>query len=319
MRGSGDRRRLTLPPLPSYVGGMRHLTLLCTLLLTVSCRDDDEGAIPDMGMSIPGADSTAPDAGTLDGGRVDSGMPTSGLRTIAAIQDPNAANRPVVCTQQGGVDSRSGECPAVAFDDVVVTAIEGGENGRASLFVQDDRVMDGRFAGVFVFNARLEGGTPSVGDRVNVSGIAVLFFDGMQIADATVTLLAGGNAPMAPIVVMPSMLPGAPPLSGSEVTNPYEGVLVQLENVSVTNPCVESSGDRGYFEVAGSTIIGSEYDYAYNGEAPADASSPGPCNDMPRPNDMRKMGDSFQSITGVMSYTFSQFRLNPRGDADLVR
>jgi hypothetical protein len=86
----------------------------------------------------------------------------------------------------------------------------------------------------------------------------------------------------------------------------------------VTDRCVESNGDRGYFEVANTVIIGNEFDYGYNGGAPMNSSDPGPCSAMPRPNDMRQVGDTFQSITGIMDYSFSQFRLNPRSDADLV-
>lgn len=252
-----------------------------------------------------------------DGGDYSSALTT--VRRIGDLQDPAASGRPDTCTQRGAASTRTGTCPRVRLENVVITAVEGVEDGRATMWIQDPSVADGRFAGVRVFGARIEGmGAPTVGDVVNVEGIAMLFFDGLQIADASATLTAYPSAPLAPIVVSPDDLPGRVEVLGGEVRNPYEGVLVRIENVTVTNRCIESNGDRGYFEVAGTTIVGNEFDYAYNGGTPTDTSDPGPCSSRSRPGDQRADGDSFASISGIMDYSFNQFRLNPRSDADLV-
>lgn len=238
----------------------------------------------------------------------------TGVRDIVTLQDPSAAEHPSICTQRGAASTRMGTCPRVSLDNVVVTAADDVENGRVSFWVQDPSVEGGRFAGVRVFNATLEGGTTlEVGNVVSLSGIGVLYFDALQIANATVNVVEAGTEP-TPVTVMAADIPGEVTASGGEIVNPYEGVLVRVEGVDVTSACVDSSGDRGYFQVAGSVIIGGEFDYGYNGSFAADAM----CGDGTRTGDMRTVGDRFQSITGIMDYSFNQFRLNPRSDADLV-
>lgn len=245
-----------------------------------------------------------------------TGDGSGGITSISMLQDPSASGRPAICEQDGGTSARIGTCPAVQLDDVVVTAAGTvGSTGRVSFWVQDPRVTSGRFAGVRVFSAQLSGSTSlSIGDRVSVMGLAVLYYDGIQVADGTVTV-TGSGTPIAATVVQPSDIPGTPTLSNGEVVSPYEGVLVRIDDVTVTERCVDSSGDRGLWSVTGGVIIGSEFDYAYNGSYDGN----GTCTEMTRTGDSRRVGDTFRSITGVVDYTFGQLRLTPRDDNDLVR
>ena len=43
------------------------------------------------------------------------------------------------------------------------------------------------------------------------------------------------------------------------------------------------------------------------------------CAGMAVENDSRQVGDRFESMTGVVNYSFDVLRLEPRSDADLVR
>lgn len=230
---------------------------------------------------------------------------------LVDLQDPASTSRPGICDQDGGPMARSGTCPAIELQNVVITGIASNDD----LWVQDPSVTDGRFAGVKVYRPTLVG-TATIGAVVNVAGVPVLYYDLLELVDATVTVTSTG-AVISPVTVTAADIPGTVTVTNGEIVNPYEGVLVRLENASVTSACEDSSGDRGYWGVAGSVIIGNSMDYSYNGSA-ASGGTP-TCGDGMRPGDMRTVGDTFTSITGIMDYSFSQFRLNPRGDADLVR
>ncbi len=239
------------------------------------------------------------------------------LTSVVALQDPSTPGRPSICTQTGGLQTRMGTCPPVRFEGVRLTAVGApGAGNRRNLYVQDPSAMDGRFAGVRVFSANIEGGDPSVGSTGTLTGVAVLFNGGLQVADATFTVTGPGEA-IPPVVVTPQDIPGTVTLTGGEVTNPYEGVLVRVENVDVTERCIDSNGDRGLFGVTGGVIIGVAFPYAYNGRSRMGVMHT--CASMDREDDQRTVGDRFRAITGVMDYAFDTFRLTPRGDADLDR
>lgn len=239
---------------------------------------------------------------------------TEAVSGVAALQDPTSTSRPGICEQDGGPSARTGTCPPITLENVVVTAAKPTNGGRFSAYVQDPTVDDGRFAGVLVFSAALDGATElAIGDVVTVTGVPVLFYDLLELVDATIRFEQAGT-PVMPTVVQAADIPGAVTLMNGEIVNPYEGVLVRLEGVEVSQACVDSNGDRGYFEVAGSVVVGNEFSYGYNGEFAEDAM----CGDMSRSGDQRTVGDRFQSLSGVMHYSFGQYRLNPRNDADLV-
>ena len=125
---------------------------------------------------------------------------------------------------------------------------------------------------------------------------------------------------VAPVVVDAAML-----ARDSGGTNPYEGVLVRIQNVSVTQTCVEATNGRdfGNFLVTGNVFMGNSFNYDYNGDSVSTSMCDMPnidcsCAGMSRPNDMRMIGDTFSSITGVMNFSFDDLRLEPRGNDDIV-
>jgi len=111
----------------------------------------------------------------------------------------------------------------------------------------------------------------------------------------------------------------------------YEGSLVRIENVTVTNRCLESDSGRdfGGWVVTGDVQIGTAYFYDYNGrpipgavvcqDQNGDPTGDCACEARARPMDMRNDGDMFASITGIVYYSFNTFQLVPRGNDDLVR
>ena len=246
---------------------------------------------------------------------VASKNPLLTIESIATLQDPNAAGRPPICVNSGTL---MGRCPRVDLRNVVVTAARGyvSANLRA-FYVQDERVADGRYAGVkVVYSNNHTGYIPEVGHRVNVAGEAIIYFGGMQVQFSEFSRVGTDTANIAPTVVSPGTI------ARTELeTNPYEGVLVRIEDVEVLERCIDSNNrDFGNFVVTGPVFLGSAWDYTYAGRTPSTASCMTmncSCAGNSRQGDMRTLGQRFDSITGVMSYGFNEFRLEPRSAADL--
>jgi len=91
-----------------------------------------------------------------------------------------------------------------------------------------------------------------------------------------------------PEVLLPEALAAANP-----ATEPWESVLVKVENVQV----VSAPDNHGIFEVTGGVMVD---DVIYEDLAALD------------------VGCTYKSITGVVEYAFGQYVLLPRGEADLV-
>jgi predicted extracellular nuclease len=248
--------------------------------------------------------------------------PLARVTKISAVQDPQSPDRPAdMCSSAQQPAER--RCPKISLTDVMVTAVDGyvSSNLRA-MWVQDPSVSDGRFAGIKVVYGSDETGLPEVGDLVNVEGEVIDWYDGLQIQFPTISAGSGNMAP-APVVVDASMVSR----TADPKMNPYEGVLVRIENVRVIERCTEDDmyRDHGNWVVTGDVLIGTSFMYDYNGMLRPSGTQ---CDNMPngncscsvtsRPGDMRTLDDDFASITGVIDYSFDEFRLNPRGNGDLV-
>lgn len=247
--------------------------------------------------------------------------PTATITSIPMLQDPTTPDRPQICSRTGSMTV--GRCPPVLLDGVVVTASGGYVSANLrSIWVQDPTVTSGRFAGVKVVYPADEQNVPAVGDILDIEGEAIEWFRGMQVQNATFTKMGTVTSSTAPVVVPAADVAR----TAAPEMNAYEGVLVRIENVSVTERCVDSNGrDFGNWVVSGPVYLGTAFEYAYNGGfGPSTAMCEMPnvdcsCAGMSRPDDLRMNGDTFRSITGVMNYSFDEFRLEPRGDSDIVR
>jgi hypothetical protein len=76
------------------------------------------------------------------------------------------------------------------------------------------------------------------------------------------------------------------------MAEPYESVLVRVENVEVTNP------DPGFYNLEVDGVLLVEPFFMELGQ--------------------HAMGTVFTSITGPLMYSFEAFRIRPRTQADLV-
>ncbi|MEQ9496134.1 MAG: hypothetical protein RIT81_04725 [Deltaproteobacteria bacterium] len=250
-----------------------------------------------------------------------SSNPTQTITSIPELQDPSTPDRPQLCSRSGA--TTVGRCPPVRLSDVVVTASGGYVSSNLrSIWVQDTTVADGRFAGVKVVYFADDTGIPQVGDIIDIEGEAIEWFRGTQVQNATFTQKGTVTSSTAPIVVAAADVAR----TSAPETNPYEGVLVEIQNVAVTERCVDSNGrDFGNWVVDGPVFLGTAFEYTYNGGfGPSTAMCDMPnvdcsCAGMSRPDDLRMSGDNFRALRGVMNYSFDEFRMEPRGDGDIVQ
>lgn len=178
----------------------------------------------------------------------------------------------------------------VLVEDVVVTT--PWDFGGDTFWVQDP--MGGAYSGISVYMPTAGAFVPSMGDMVTLCGAYDEFFDQSQLqigGEGDVT--AAGNGPVPTPVVLETVDLGANPPAEQ-----WEGVLVRVEGVDVTAP----ADMFGQWEVS-------------------DGSGPLLLDDVFFPMAMwpnPMVGAAYASITGVLSYSFNEYKLAPRVASDFV-
>ena len=174
------------------------------------------------------------------------------------------------------------EDSAVMVAGVIVT----GVTASGHFFVEEP--AGGAWSGVYVFDpAGLAPADLAVGDELSISGTVDEYFDLTEIKDLTSVERTGQGVD----VPDPEVVDSCDIATGGSMGESYEGVLVRVENVEVTNPDL----DYGEFEVEGCLNVD---DLMYLHVA--------------------TLGEVFASITGVHNYSFENYKLEPRSAADLV-
>lgn len=228
------------------------------------------------------------------------------LTSIAQVNDPAT---PDGCSQTAA--GRSGTCHVVELQRALVVAVDGYVSANLrSLWLQDG---SGARSGVkVVYNPESVQNLPEVGQYVDVSAELIVYFDMKQLQNARFTRNGTDTGePQAALIANPADL-----AMTSAAAADWAGSLVRLENVTVTTAC-RTPRDFGGWIVTGDVLIGSAWDYDYNGMLCDGGNCT--CDANPRPNDQRMIGDTFQSITGVVDFSFDEYQVQPRGNADLVR
>jgi hypothetical protein len=182
----------------------------------------------------------------------------------------------------------SGDSPLVG-QEVTVTGIVTGEwyaFDEDSYFLQD---APGAWNGIMVYdpvNAAAEG------DSITVTGTVAEYYGLTEISDVTSFAIHSHFAELPePAAVTTAMI-----ATGSDSAEAYEGVLVRIAgDITVTN------GDLGYGEW--------EID---DGSGPCRADDDAPYYYYP------ETGDALVSVTGVLTYDYGDFKLEPRLTRDVV-
>ena len=160
---------------------------------------------------------------------------------------------------------------------VVTTSISSDEEG---FFIQDEG--GGEWSGIYVFVGQAGGGiVPLIGDKLTITGSVSEFYDSTQLVVSSVESMTvtGETDPVA------SVLTAAP-----EDWEVYEGCLVELADQTVTSD-VNSYGEADLSIGIPMDDLFFRFETCYDAE--------------------------YSSVTGVITYSFEEYKLNPRTQADL--
>ena len=142
---------------------------------------------------------------------------------------------------------------------------------------------------------------PKRGDNITITGPVQENFSQTWInAPTAFRINSRNNALPAPVVVKVSAI-----RTGAATAESYESMLVQVRNAAVVNPFADGASNFGEFTISDGT-----------GEVRVDDRS-----NLYRGNldTAYVRGDSIRSITGVLDYTFNNFKINPRTPGEVVR
>lgn len=208
----------------------------------------------------------------------------------------------------------------VTLRGVVVTAIDNYGPRKGNFYVAEPE--GGAFSGVLVYNAPLDQvAALVVGDLVDITGAEKDEFS-LETDDSTVTELgpvAGGTMTVTKVgtgtvpapQVLDALAIGQMATAAREAEyEKWEGVLVRVENISVTSeirPVSGSMPDPTFvaFSITGVLEIDSSL-----AEIPFST-------DVPPPPPWLTGGDCLASITGMGDYFFN-YKVLPRATADIV-
>lgn len=140
----------------------------------------------------------------------------------------------------------------------------------------------------------------ALGDEVEVTGTVNEFFSATQLTNVTSAVrLSEGNIVPAPLDMKTGdITTGAP---GAEQ---YEGMLVRVNKVAVINEFPDT-GNFGEFTIDDGSGEVRVDDVSSNFRGQLDSAF--------------VAGDSLESVTGILHYTFGNFKIEPRNDDDVVR
>ncbi len=212
----------------------------------------------------------------------------AGYTDAPAPDDPT----PIYDIQQGMVTENS----VVKLEGVVASSgLTWSDSPEGDFFVQE--VEGGPYSGIQIHMNDTAGFSVAPGDELTIVGTYSEFFDMSQIsiADASaVTTTGSGSAPAPELIADPAAI-----ATDGAMTEQYESVLVQVENVTVTVANPDDPEQFNEFVVTGDLRIDDIFFAIDDWVAPA-------------------VGTSFASITGALTYGFSNFKLEPRDPSDLV-
>ncbi|MBR6244472.1 hypothetical protein IKR20_02725 [bacterium] len=201
----------------------------------------------------------------------------------------------------------------VKISESVVTAIAYNQDSTThentaikGLYVSEIIPQAEPYTGIYVFiKGTADVDAFAVGDKLEITGTVDEYYDSTQISlvgTDNIKKLGTADLPAPAEIDDPSKISTPYAKNGDEWeptgnhgadAEKYESVLVKVKNVTVTN----NNLGHGAFEVTGNLAINKDL-YYYPGD--------------------RSIGVEFDSISGILIYSYSAFQLAPRSGDDIV-
>lgn len=277
----------------------RPLVATCAAALALSaCANTSSGTTGGAADTAAGTTDTAGKAdsatGTDNGGAKD-GSSAGTEKSIVDLQKASEA-----CPSP---DPQTwGEAAGVTIREAVVTSPakkQTSDGGLLGVFVQQKG--GGQYSGIYVIGSKTsEIGQVKPGDIITITGDVKDYFCATQISNKFTTIEAGTAIPTAITVTTDDI----GDIAGKVKTEPYEGVLVQLENVVVGPEALGSDGKPHGDYYIGKTAddkalrMGSAFFGIYMSDKEGTVFTP-----------KYPTGTKLGSVTGVLEYSFGTYRL----------
>lgn len=214
-------------------------------------------------------------------------MNESGIMPYANVTDVAIDCPPETVTVYDIKDGTIPQDSVIALQNMLVTAC--GSLGYYVQTIETDPDFNGTdYSAVFVFDNSVDCNALQVGDRVDLNPATVgLFSDQIQLQNATYAIQSTGNSLPNPVISTPAALNPMTP-------SPLNAVLVEVQNVTVTNP------DLGFGEFEVDMVLNVD-DQLYT------------------PNPAVTLNESMDFIRGPLAYSFGNNKIEPRDASDLGR
>nr|WP_276603317.1 amidohydrolase family protein [Nannocystis pusilla] len=203
--------------------------------------------------------------------------------TIEAIRDPNHPQHP----QDGAV---------VKIVDAYVTGIRPLTGTSRGFHIETGTQMP--YTGIFVFTGNTSPAV-KVGDKVDVTGTYEQYFGLDEISYPQVSIVETGNVlPFDPLPVEPADIA----TNGADAVT-LQSMLVSVDMLTITVVNPDAPMDFDEFAVTGNLRIDDQLSDAVKDMQLANACP---------------AGTQFESIAGVLGYSFNNSKLQPRVKSDIV-
>ena len=208
--------------------------------------------------------------------------------------DPNPGAMPCPAEESTVYLVRMGDVAVgrdVALNGLVVTGLAG--NGFYAQQREGTPDYDGvAFSGIFVFTGSGPTGVAR-GDVIDIVRGTIEDFMGLtQLGNATWTVTESGIEVDPVVVGTPSLI-----ATGGTMAEPLQSVVVEVQDVTVTNANPDDPSDFGEFAVTGDLRVDDEM-YTI----------------IPDP----ALDDQFGAIAGPLAFTFENTKIRPRDAADVI-
>ncbi|MBH49148.1 MAG: hypothetical protein CMG69_00125 [Candidatus Marinimicrobia bacterium] len=156
-----------------------------------------------------------------------------------------------------------------------------------NFFLQDPN--GATWSGIYVYDTSV---SPSVGDELQITATVNEFYSFTQLIDVVSSTVVSSENTISPIPVSAIDIG----IECSESGEMYESMLVSYSNVTF-----ESVDEYGNWTISDGTGTAMVDDYYFDGNWPTIS-----------------VGDYYDSITGVIGYSYSEFKLYPRNENDFT-
>jgi len=251
--------------------------------------DADAWASVETGLELPW---NPWDFGKTDLAKYDGVQP--GKTAVAEIQGSQTSTD---CTEEGF----NNVMDDVQLEDVVVVAPKYKASGSLDGYfvAKAGLTQSTQWNGIAITIDNAQGTDFQVGTTLSMTVDYLEYFCLSELEVKAYQDKGAGTVP-TPAVIDPAVI-GSQDAAQAE---PFEGVLVKVEAVEVTEAMVPGSDgkDHGMFQVTGGLIVANDFELTYMNAA----------------TDQREVGDKFDAITGIVTYSYGNYVLLPRWDSDMV-